>query len=319
MRILKVTRDFIHTEHGAVPFPRQSKAMAAANIVAPFTILSAKDGAWQARKRRWLSFGIQSELGRKDALMFHASETEIGQRIDNVGPGSSVFDPVLCELMYQWFSPVAGHVVDPFAGGSVRGIVAYVLGRRYWGCDLSADQVAANRAQAESICPCSIGTGGLEWVAGDSRERLSEMPEADFLFSCPPYGDLETYSDDPADLSAMSAVDFLRAHARIILLAAERLREHRFAVWVVGNYRASDGSLFDFAGETVRAFRLAGCSYYNDIILATPIGSAPVRCGRGFEQSRKCGRVHQQVLVFVKGDPRLAVDAMRKAEADNAD
>ena len=42
--------------------------------------------------------------------------------------GTSIFDPVLCELAYRWFCPPGGVVLDPFAGGSVRGIVASKLG-----------------------------------------------------------------------------------------------------------------------------------------------------------------------------------------------
>src|SRR5688572_4612648 len=52
------------------------------------------------------------------------------------GSGTSIFDPVLCELIYRWFVPPGGLVLDPFAGGSVRGIVAAMLGRRYVGVEL---------------------------------------------------------------------------------------------------------------------------------------------------------------------------------------
>ena len=47
--------------------------------------------------------------------------------------GTSIFDPVLCELAYRWYCPPGGVILDPFAGGSVRGIVASKLGRRYVG------------------------------------------------------------------------------------------------------------------------------------------------------------------------------------------
>ena len=30
--------------------------------------------------------------------------------------GTSIFDPVLCEIAYRWFSPVGGLILDPFAG-----------------------------------------------------------------------------------------------------------------------------------------------------------------------------------------------------------
>jgi hypothetical protein len=32
----------------------------------PFTVLNAREGWWQERKRAWLALGIQSELGRAD-------------------------------------------------------------------------------------------------------------------------------------------------------------------------------------------------------------------------------------------------------------
>jgi hypothetical protein len=69
--------------------------------------------------------------------------------------GTSIFDPVLCELAYRWFSPPGGLVLDPFAGGSVRGIVAAKCGREYIGVDLRPEQVAANREQAARITETS--------------------------------------------------------------------------------------------------------------------------------------------------------------------
>ncbi|HXF87125.1 MAG TPA: hypothetical protein VNK48_02075 [Xanthobacteraceae bacterium] len=54
----------------------------------------------------------------------------VSQAILEVGSGTSIFDPVLCEIAYRWFCPPGGSVLDPFAGGSVRGIVASRLGRR---------------------------------------------------------------------------------------------------------------------------------------------------------------------------------------------
>ena len=30
--------------------------------------------------------------------------------------GTSIFDPVLCEIAYRWFSPAGGLILDPFAG-----------------------------------------------------------------------------------------------------------------------------------------------------------------------------------------------------------
>jgi hypothetical protein len=37
--------------------------------IAPFTVLNAREGWWQDRKRAWLALGIQSELGRGENLL----------------------------------------------------------------------------------------------------------------------------------------------------------------------------------------------------------------------------------------------------------
>ena len=122
-----------------------------------------------------------------------ASSEKFGVEGGAEATGTSIFDPVMCELAYRWFSAPGMQVLDPFAGGSVRGVVASVLGRRYFGNELRPEQVAANEAQAD-ICPDPKPV----WHCGDSvniREYFTG--QADFLFSCPPYADLEVYSDDP--------------------------------------------------------------------------------------------------------------------------
>jgi DNA modification methylase len=235
----------------------------------------------------------------------------ISQAILEIASGTSIFDPVLCEIAYRWFCPPGGTVLDPFAGGSVRGIVASRLGRRYVGIELRAEQVAANMAQlylADEPKP--------QWRVGDAREiaRLAADIEADLIFSCPPYWNLERYSDDPADLSTMGREEFFAAYAAIIRDALTRLRDDRFAVWVIGDVRDEDGCYVNLPGRTVEAFEAAGARFYNDAILVTVVGSLPVRVGRQFEISRKLGRTHQNVMVFVKGDPRKATEACGPVE-----
>lgn len=38
--------------------------------VAPFSVISARTGEWQERKRAWLALGIRSEVGRDDGLAY---------------------------------------------------------------------------------------------------------------------------------------------------------------------------------------------------------------------------------------------------------
>jgi len=225
--------------------------------------------------------------------------------------GTSIFDPVLCELAYRWFCPEDGLIVDPFAGGSVRGIVASKLGRRYCGVDLRREQIDANVAQAEAI-GCDPFP---DWIVGDSREVLKRLAgEADFVFSCPPYADLEVYSDNPLDLSTMEYSKFRTAYAEIIAAAAARLKPDRFACFVIGDVRDRAGCYRNLPGHTIDAFEAAGLRLYNDAILVTAAGSLPIRAAKQFTATRKLGTTHQRVLVFVKGDPRKATEAVGEVE-----
>ncbi len=227
--------------------------------------------------------------------------------------GTSIFDPVLCELVYRWFCPPGGLVLDPFAGGSVRGIVASKLGRRYVGLELRPEQIAANRAQADRIC--GRDDPKPEWIEGDAVDlaRLVTEP-ADLVFSCPPYGDLEVYSDDPRDLSTLPFPQFVAKYRAIIAASVAALRPDRFACFVVGDLRDREGFYRRFVSATEQAFEDAGARLYNDAILVTAVGSLPIRVGIMFDRARKLGKTHQNVLVFANGDPARSTAAVGEVE-----
>ena len=293
------------------------KTLAERFIVPPFSVLDARQGYWQERKKAWIALGIESEVGRETGTdensptwdgirsgnakaVAYDGQTRLNEIIGvNSFTGVSIFDPVLCELAYRWFIPVSGHVLDPFAGGSVRGIVASMLGYQYTGIDLSARQIEANRRQAEDLLTENKPT----WIVGDSKDVLTLAPgEYDFIFSCPPYADLEVYSDDPNDLSTMDYPDFKSAYHEIIYSAVTMLKPNRFACFVVGDMREKKGFYRNFPAHTIEAFQDAGMMLYNEAVLVTSIGTLSVRVGRQFSGYRKLGKTHQNVLVFYKGD-----------------
>ena len=188
----------------------------------PFSILDTRTKEWKSRKEYWItSFGIQSELGREDT----ESRTMFWDTTSNV----SIFDPVLCELMYEWFSPKGGNVLDPFAGGSVRGIIAEELGRKYTGIDLSESQILANQKQSQKP----------NWIVGDSFDVLDELDNEsyDFVFTCPPYYDLEVYTDNPKDISNMDVESFDIKYESILQKSVKKLKNNRFYGIVVSEVR----------------------------------------------------------------------------------
>ena len=232
------------------------------------------------------------------------------------GAGVSIFDPVMCELSYRWFCPPGGTIIDPFAGGSVRGIVAASLGYQYHGVDLREEQIQANREQWESVRVKKHGLPSPQWYVGDSHNIASicDGVEADLIFSCPPYADLEVYSENPLDISTMSYPEFSAALSRIIKASVSLLKDNRFAVFVVGEVRGKDGNYYGFVPDTIRHFEDAGMRYYNEAILITQVGSLPIRAGKAFTASRKLGKTHQNILIFVKGDPKKAADEIGEVQ-----
>lgn len=316
-------------------------------LIPPFSVLDARQGYWQERKKQWLELGIQSEIGRgmnllqfseqaqikrknyvaKGLLMQSDSgndpryyfkkqelEKKLGREIsteefqrdyyegaDSYKSGTSIFDPVLCELAYKWFCPENGIILDPFAGGSVRGIVAGMLEYDYHGIDLSSEQLGTNRKQAQDIEPTKMPV----WYDGDSSKMNELLPAGlyyDLLFSCPPYHDLEKYGDDIDDLCNMSWGTFKQVYSDIIAKGIMRLKPNRFACFVVSEIRDEVGGYKGLVPFTIESFSRDGARFYNEIILVNTIGSLALRIGTQFGSFRKVGRTHQNVLVFYKGD-----------------
>lgn len=265
-------------------------------IEPPFSVLDTKSGNWQRRKRIWLEKGLKSEVGR-DAEAFATKNTNLAGKEVNLS-NTSIFDPALCEVLYHWFCEDGGHILDPFAGGSVRGIVANYLGYKYTGIDIRQEQINSNREQALDILPTN---NQPNWFCGDSNEVLNDKfnTQFDFVFSCPPYADLEVYSDLDGDISNKKYPEFLSLYESIIKKACSHLKNGGFACFVVGEVRDKDGNYIGFVPDTINAFRKCGMSFYNEGILLNAIGTACLRAN-GNMKSKKLVKVHQNILVFRK-------------------
>lgn len=271
-------------------------------LIPPFSVLDARKGYWQDRKKQWLDFGLKSGDGRGENLTF-AKSLQMGKN-DN---GTSVFDPVLCEIMYRWFNVEGGMVFDPFAGGSVRGIVASVSKMPYVGIDLRPEQINSNIQNAKDI-GISVGDA-LKWIADDSLNMDEYIKDgtADMILTCPPYFDLEVYSDDPRDVSNMDYAGFVKAYSGIMGKAADKLKKNRFAVIILSDVREDYGFYRNLTGLTRQLMAKKGLGLYNDIILVNQIGSGACRVRRNMV-TRKVVRTHQNVMVFYKGNPKTVKD-----------
>lgn len=274
-----------------------SKKLTDEFLIPPISVFDTRQGYWQDRKRAWKSLGISSDVGRDEALLGQGLKQLAEKQGSKTLTGTSIFDPVLCEAMYKWFNVHEGSIFDCFAGGSVRGIVAEKLGYKYTGIDLRKEQIEANILNAQEM--------GLNptWICDDSlnADLYVEDDSVDLLFSCPPYADLEVYSDDERDISNMDYEQFKEVYRKIIDISCRKVKNDRFAIFVVGDVRDKKGYYRNFIDYTKECFNKNGFMTYNEIILLEQLGTIPLRARYVFKK-RKVAKAHQNILIFYKGD-----------------
>lgn len=313
--------------------PRLPASLNEIFIIPPFSVLDTRTGYWQQRKKLWrehigaingetregITFSpemcypqLYTHFGQiRDTLPVKMNFTQYldtlpeeqleQERQKNLAAGVSLFDPVLSEILCQWFTPHAhSSICDPFAGDTQKGMVFAMLGHRFTGIELRAEQVEANRRNLEGRnLDCT-------YICDDGRNirKHIEADTQDLLFSCPPYFDLEQYSDLPEDASNQRTYNaFMQILAEGFRGGWECLHNNRFAILVVGDVRNHlTQGYYDFAGDLIRIFKSFGATLINRFVLVEQIGSSCLRARNNF-QRRKATKTHQDVLVFFKGNP----------------
>lgn len=314
-------------------------------IVPPFSILDTRKGYWQERKKKWRELIGDNGESRNDTLITspeikykdlyqrtrqHREELGISfkEYLDKYVPddvkereaskvlsaGVSLLDPVMAEIVCRWFGQDKCKTFDCFAGDSVFGYVSAHLGNEFVGIELRPEQARLNNERVEGMTARYINDDGqnvAQHIAPDSQ---------DLLFSCPPYFDLEKYSDLENDASNQDSYeDFIKILENAFKAAVGCLKDNRFAVIVVGDVRdKSTGFYYDFCGDIKRIFKEAGMPLYNEIILVETGASTALRAGR-YMESRKVAKMHQNILVFYKGKTKEIKNNFKKIEYASED
>ncbi len=274
-------------------------ALSARFVVPPFSVLDQRQGYWTERKRKWKKIlGDLSETRDGEFGKF----TRNGGIVDMINGGTSNFDPVLTEVMYKWFCPDGGKILDPFGGEQTKGVVAGELGYEYTAVEIREDQVELNRKKTAKY-------SGVKYICGDSNDidKLIKDDDFDFCFTSPPYYDLEVYSKD--DMSSLGSYDeFMRQYKNIFAMCAEKLKDNSFLAVKVGEIRDKKTGIYrGFVPDNIRVMTEIGLNFYNELILVSPVGTAALRASKGM-RTRKVVKQHQNILVFFKGDPQAIMN-----------
>lgn len=263
-------------------------------IVPPFSYLDSKSDTWRKRKEWWLKrTGNLSETRDGEFGTFTQSPL-----LKQINGATSNFDPVLAEIICTWFSKPDTIILDPFGGEQTKGVVAGELGIPYHAVEFRQEQVDLNNKMTQHY-------EDVHYYCGDSNNIKDIVPHLKYnlCFTSPPYYDLEVYSKE--DLSALGTYEeFMEGYRNIFQNCYDLLDDNSFLVVKVGEIRDKKSSQYRcFVADNVKLFEDIGFKFYNDIVLLNAIGTAPIRA-RGYMKHRKVAKLHQNILVFYKGNLR---------------
>jgi len=210
---------------------------------------------------------------------------------------ASVFRADVASWILNLYAPRNGMCFDPFSGGGTRAILAAAHGLAYLGVELRAAQARATRKRCERLGASDF----VHVVTGDSRDcsQIVATAEADFVFTCPPYWNLERYHGGPADLSMQPTYKgYLREMRKVVAETYRALKPGSYSCWVVGQIRGRGPRLLPLNHDIAALHVQEGFVLKEEIMLAKRSTPAVRRIG-GFEKGRRLLiRTHEYVLVF---------------------
>ena len=214
---------------------------------------------------------------------------------DSVYTGShSVFPAPLVEwILLRYGGEGGGRIIDAFAGGPPRALVSAIMGFEYHGFEIRKEQIEENKKVLKRL------NLSAHYHLSDGRYLKGVKGPFDCALTCPPYYNLEVYSDHPDDISTFN--DYRTFDAAMWECAnAHRplMKPGAFVCVVVGPFRdKKTGELIDFPAHTVENFQDAGFVYHQQIVLSKNFGSAAKRSTNAW-RGKKLVPIHEFLLVF---------------------
>jgi SAM-dependent methyltransferase len=196
------------------------------------------------------------------------------------------FSPDVVEWVYSFFlnDQPGAKIYDPFSGRSTRGIMAFVGGYSYYGIDLMQQTVDDNNKRLREIKAGQNALSGtpsgitqpklapeISFVRGDSCNAATTSSLAsesfDFALTCPPYWDLEVYSNDPDDISTCKTYEEFLAKMQVCFNETYRVLKPQSFFVFVANYFRHEGRFYHLANDLVKCGQQVGFKWYDEVIL----------------------------------------------------
>lgn len=282
-KVLKTSRPLLVTPQQAYVRPSQGK-----DWFSTTTTIWQVDELIKRRVRDWRRLtGETGHSGARDET-FRKDHNSVYTGTHSVFPA-----PLMEMIITRYGGPVGSHILDAFAGGPPRGLVSAIMGHKYTGFEIRPEQIEENETLLKRL-----KLDGANYVNADGR-FLDVDGKFDCAITCPPYHDLEQYSDRPDDISNLGTYAAFNASMWLCAQAhRERMKPGSFVCIIVGLFRdKKTGELIDFPADTVANFREAGFIYWQHIVLSKNFASAAVRASNAWKGQKLVPR-HENLLVF---------------------
>jgi hypothetical protein len=268
--------------------------------------------------KHWNDLLYEKEKGEKDTtysnLWLFRKAKMIPPFTDSIGSSSpaeakregveyfSEFNPLVSQNITNYWADENDVMLDPFAGRT-RGVVSGLTHRKYFGFEISPTVYNAVIKVIESGKD-KFDAGFKPMIYNDDSfniDKHPEIPEADCIFSCPPYWDLEKYESVPGQLSDIKNYDlFIERFKQIMEKCISKLKDNGFICLVVGDFR-KDEKLISFETDTIKMMEsIPRIVLWDKIILQNIDHGWASRKFGSIKHKRIVAKVTEYLLIFKK-------------------
>jgi len=211
----------------------------------------------------------------------------------------SEFNPMIAENIINFWSEKGDIILDPFAGRT-RAIISAIKERNYVGIEISKEvykkvmkNINQDKLFKEEYTPIIYNCDSFYL---DSLE----IPEVDFIFSCPPYWNLERYESCEGQLSDIKDYQtFLERYKSIMEKAIDYLKEEGYLALVVGDFRINK-KYYSFHCDNIKIMQELGLKLHDIICIQSVTFDIANRRFGIFKKYKFTSKVHEYLLIFKK-------------------
>lgn len=235
--------------------------------------------------RKRLSVVPQSVLHIQQQENFHERREKGASERKSSRADYSFFPKEVAQLCTELYLKDCKQIFDPFAGWGERHFYCKEQKLPYLGFDINPKAIEIAKE-----------TFGVDNTLANSL--TDDIPPFDGLLTCPPYWNLETYSNDGID-SIKTWEDFILSYNAILSKAWNSAEEGATFCIYVGDWR-TDAVYYDLIYQTQKIMDAMGATPFDQVVghrVRTKVSiMVPQALSFGYTV-----KVHEQLLVYKKG------------------